>query len=121
MSIFHRKKRSTADAAEEQMAAQLQSDMPKQQAARVQQAAERNASAEQQSSGEQAQTTEDQNSEDEFVPTREELEEEVAFSALEDSLRLHKQLYGKAVESRQTAFHDYGFGMGINFDRSEKK
>ncbi len=53
---------------------------------------------------------------DDYEPTNEELEEEVAFSALEQALNRHKEVYGDTRKGRRNRYHDYGFGMGISFD-----
>lgn len=53
---------------------------------------------------------------DDYEPTNEELEEEVAFSALEQALNRHKEVYGDTRKGRRNRYHDYGFGMGITFD-----
>ncbi len=44
------------------------------------------------------------------------LEEEVAFSALEQALNRHADVYGDPRKNRRNRYHDYGFGMGITFD-----
>ena len=54
--------------------------------------------------------------EEEFEPTNADLEEEVAFSALEDALRRHADVYGDPRQNRRNRYHDYGFGMGITFN-----
>ena len=53
--------------------------------------------------------------EDDYEPSNEALEEEVAFSALEQALNRHREVYGDAARHRPR-FHDYGFGRGISFD-----
>ena len=53
---------------------------------------------------------------DDFEPTNADLEEEVSFSALEEALNRHKQVYGDTRKGRRNRYHDYGFGMGITFD-----
>lgn len=53
---------------------------------------------------------------DDYEPTNADLEEEVSFSALEEALNRHKQVYGDTRKSRRNRYHDYGFGMGITFD-----
>lgn len=58
----------------------------------------------------------DEYDEDDYEPTNEELEEEVAFSALEQALNRHKEVYGDTRKGRRNRYHDYGFGMGITFD-----
>lgn len=59
---------------------------------------------------------EDEEYDDDYEPTNEELEEEVAFSALEQALNRHKEVYGDTRKGRRNRYHDYGFGMGISFD-----
>lgn len=54
--------------------------------------------------------------EDDYEPTDADLEEEVAFSALEQALNRHKEVYGDTRKGRRNRYHDYGFGMGITFD-----
>ena len=54
--------------------------------------------------------------EEEFEPTNADIEEEVAFSALEEALRRHADVYGDPRQNRRDRYHDYGFGMGITFD-----
>ena len=58
----------------------------------------------------------DEYDDDDYEPTNEELEEEVAFSALEQALNRHKEVYGDTRKGRRNRYHDYGFGMGISFD-----
>ena len=53
---------------------------------------------------------------DDYEPTNADLEEEVSFSALEEALNRHKQVYGDTRKGRRNRYHDYGFGMGITFD-----
>ena len=53
---------------------------------------------------------------EDYEPTNEEIEEEVAFSALEQALNRHKEVYGDTRKGRRSRYHDYGFGMGISFD-----
>ena len=53
---------------------------------------------------------------EDYEPTNEEIEEEVAFSALEQALNRHKEVYGDTRKGRRNRYHDYGFGMGISFD-----
>ena len=53
---------------------------------------------------------------EDYEPTSEEIEEEVAFSALEQALNRHKEVYGDTRKGRRSRYHDYGFGMGISFD-----
>lgn len=54
--------------------------------------------------------------EEEWEPSSADIEEEVAFSALEEALNRHAQVYGDMGERRRHRYHDYGFGMGITFD-----
>ena len=61
----------------------------------------------------------DEEYDDDYEPTNEELEEEVAFSALEQALNRHKEVYGDTRKGRRNRYHDYGFGMGISFDGPE--
>ena len=54
--------------------------------------------------------------EEEYEYTGADIEEEVAFSALEEALRRHADVYGDPRKNRPNRYHDYGFGMGITFD-----
>lgn len=52
----------------------------------------------------------------EYEYTQADIEEEVAFTALEEALSRHADVYGDPRQSRSHRYHDYGFGMGISFD-----
>lgn len=54
--------------------------------------------------------------EEDYEYTDADLEEEVAFSALEQALNRHADVYGDPRKNRRNRYHDYGFGMGITFD-----
>lgn len=53
---------------------------------------------------------------EDYEYTDADLEEEVAFSALEQALNRHADVYGDPHRGRRSRYHDYGFGMGITFD-----
>lgn len=54
---------------------------------------------------------------EEYEPTADEVNEYIAFSALEDALNRHKDVYGTGEkQGRGRRYHDYGFGRGISFD-----
>ena len=53
---------------------------------------------------------------EEYEYTEADVEEEAAFSALEQALSRHADVYGDPRKNRRARYHDYGFGMGISFD-----